>query len=185
MEAQHAASLLMLDRPFPCEHLVSRLYADSEGDEHLSRLLRIDCALWLEGDILFGINRATQSCGLRLLLPYADRRLFELSARIPAALKWKDGVGKYILRRAAEGQLPHEVAFRSKIGFSVPLGRWMRREPFRARVEAVLFGPQAARFFDQGRLRRYWSAFLEGNDVMRQIVYAAYVFLIWVREYNI
>jgi asparagine synthase (glutamine-hydrolysing) len=185
MEAEHAASLLKLERPFPGAHLVEPLYADSEGDEHLSRLLRIDCALWLEGDILFGISRSTRSCGLRLLLPYADRRLFELSVRIPAALKWKDGVGKYILRRAAEGQLPHEVAFRSKIGFSVPLGSWMRREPFRARVEAVLFGPQAALFFDQGRLRRYWSAFLEGNDVMRQIVYAAYVFLIWVREYNI
>ena len=67
----------------------------------------------------------------------------------------------------------------------MPLGSWMRREPFRARVEAVLLGPQAARFFDMGQLRRYWSACQEGNDVMRQIVYAAYVFLIWVAEYNI
>ena len=185
MEPEQAASLLKLERPFPTEHLVKQLYADSESDEHLSRLLRIDCALWLEGDILFGINRSSRSCGLKLLLPYADRRLFELSTRIPAALKWKDGVGKYILRRAAEQQLPHEVAFRSKIGFSVPIGNWMRREPFRARFEAVLFGPQSARFFDQSQLRRYWAAFLEGNDVMRQIVYAAYVFLIWAREYGI
>lgn len=185
MEPEQAASLLKLERPFPTEHLVKQLYADSESDEHLSRLLRIDCALWLEGDILFGINRSSRSCGLKLLLPYADRRLFELSTRIPAALKWKDGVGKYILRRAAEQQLPHEVAFRSKIGFSVPIGNWMRREPFRARFEAVLFGPQSARFFDQNQLRHYWSAYLEGNDVMRQIVYAAYVFLIWAREYGI
>ena len=176
---------MKLDRPFPREHLVKPLYADSASDEHLSRLLRIDCALWLEGDILFGINRSTRSCGLKLLLPYADRRLFELSTRIPSALKWKDGVGKYILRRAAERQLPHEVAFRPKIGFSVPINGWMRREPCRTRVESILFGPQSARFFDQSLLRRYWSAFLEGDDVMRQIVYAAYVFLIWVREYGI
>lgn len=185
MEAADAASLLKLERPFSCEHLVRQLYADSESDEHLSRLLRIDCALWLEGDILFGINRSTRSCGLKLLLPYADRRLFELSARIPAALKWKDGIGKYILRRTAERQLPHEVAFRPKIGFLVPVRSWMRREPFRARVEAVLFTPQSFRFFDQRQLRRYWSAFLEGDDVLWQIVYAAYVFLIWVREYDI
>ena len=176
---------MKLDRPFPREHLVKPLYADSASDEHLSRLLRIDCALWLEGDILFGINRSTRSCGLKLLLPYADRRLFELSACIPSALKWKDDVGKYIFRRAAERQLPHEVAFRSKIGFSVPINSWLRQEPFRARVEAILFAPKSARFFDQNMLRRYWSAFLEGNDVMRQIIYAAYVFLIWVREYNI
>ena len=84
----------------------------------------------------------------------------ELSTRIPAALKWKDGVGKYILRRAAQRQLPREVAFRPKIGFSVPIRHWMRREPFRARFEAVLFAPQSARFFDQPLLRHYWSAFL-------------------------
>ena len=138
MAAEDAASLLGLERPFPCEHLVQPLYAASEHDEHLSRLLRIDCALWLEGDILFGIDRSTRACGLKLLLPYADRRLFELSCRIPAALKWKDGVGKYILRRTAQRQLPHEVAFRPKIGFSVPIRRWMRREPFRARVESLL-----------------------------------------------
>ncbi len=185
MAAADVASLLKLERPFPCEHLVEQLYADSESDEHLSRLLRIDCALWLEGDILFGINRSTRSSGLKLLLPYADRRLFELSTRIPAALKWKDGVGKYILRRAAQRQLPREVAFRPKIGFSVPIRRWMRREPFRARVEAVLFAPQSARFFDQPLLRHYWSAFLAGNDVLWQIAYAAYVFLIWAREYDV
>ena len=37
-----------------------------------------------------------------LLLPYADRRMFELSAAIPSDLKWRDGCGKYILRRTAE-----------------------------------------------------------------------------------
>jgi len=108
----------------------------------------------------------------------------ELSTRIPAALKWKDGVGKYILRRTAQRQLPHEVAFRPKIGFSVPIRRWMRREPFRARVESLLFSPLSARFFDQSLLRGYWSAFLEGDDAQWQIAYAACVFLVWAGEYG-
>ena len=185
MEAADAARLIGLERPFGCEHLVWDLYADSESDEHLARLLRIDCALWLEGDILFGVKSSARSCGLKLLLPYADRRVFELAARIPSALKWRDGVDKYILRRAAEKRLPREVAFRQKIGFSVPIRSWLRRDPFRARVEAVLFAPESSGFFDQSLLRQYWTAFQEGNDAVWQVVYAAFVFLIWAREYGI
>ena len=185
MEAEDAARLLGQDQVFPCESLVKDLYADSEGDEHLSRLLRIDCALWLEGDILFGVRCSAGAAGLQLLLPYADRRLFELAARIPSALKRKDGVEKYILRRAAEARLPREIAFRPKVGFSVPVRGWLRREPFRSRVESVLFGSRSSAFFDQTLLRRYWASFQSGNDVLWQIPYAAYVLLLWSREFDV
>ena len=185
MEAEDAAPLLKQERIFPCESLVKELYADSEADEHLSRLLRIDCALWLEGDILFGVASSARAAGLRLLLPYADRRLFELSARIPSSLKRKDGVEKYILRRAAETRLPRETAFRPKVGFSVPVRGWLRREPFRSRAESILFGARSSRLFDQTLLRRYWSAFQDGNDAVWQISYAAYVLLVWLREFDI
>jgi len=185
MEAKDAARLLKQDRLYPCESLVEDLYADSESDEHLSRLLRIDCALWLEGDILFGVGGSVRAAGLHLLLPYADRRFFELSARIPSSLKRKDGVEKYILRRAAETRLPREIAFRPKVGFSVPVRSWLRREPFRSRVESVLFGLRSSRLFDQALLRRYSSAFQDGHDAVWQILYAIYILLIWFQEFDI
>ena len=185
MNAENAARLLMLEHPFSLVHLVKELYEESEGDEHLSRLLRIDCALWLEGDILFAAGCSAKAAGLRLLLPYADRRMFELAARIPSALKQKDGIEKYILRRAAEKHLPAETAFRRKVGFSVPVRKWLRTEPFRGRAESVLFGDRSVRFFDQPLLRQYWSSFQAGNDEAWQIPYAAYVFIIWAMEYGV
>ena len=185
MTAEEAAKLLMQDSAYDCRYLVDRIYAETEQDEHLSRLLWIDCALWLEGDILFGTGQSAGACGLRLLLPYADRRMFELSACIPSALKWKDGTGKYILRRAADKVLPAGVAFRPKTGFSVPVRKWMRMEPFRTRTENVLFGARSREFFDQALLRRYWTGFLDGCDDLWQIPYAAFVLLTWADEYNI
>ena len=185
MTDENAARLLMQEAPFPSAPLVRPLYEETEGCEHLSRLLRIDCALWLEGDILFGAHCSARAAGLKLLLPYADRRVFELSARIPSALKWKDGVEKYILRRAAEKRLPAETAYRPKAGFPVPVREWLRRDPFRRRVEETLFSPLSARFFDQALLRGYWTRFQAGNGIIWQIPYAAYVFLTWAREYGI
>ena len=111
--------------------------------------------------------------------------MFELAARIPSALKWKDGVEKYILRRAAEKRLPAETAYRPKAGFPVPVREWLRRDPFRRRAEETLFSPLSARFFDQALLRGYWTQFQAGNGIIWQIPYAAYVFLTWAREYGI
>ena len=185
MEAESAAHLLKQSRLFPRDSLVKNLCADPEAEEPLSRLLRIDCALYLEGDILFGVRSSAAAAGLRLLLPYADRRLFELSARIPSSLKRKDGVEKYILRRTAVARLPREIAFRPKVGFSVPVRGWLRLEPFRSQVEAVLFGARSAGLFDPVLLRRYWSAFQDGNDVIWQVPYAAYVLLLWCLEFDV
>ena len=179
MEEDDARRLLMLDRSYPAKDLVAKVYEASESWEHLSRLQAIDCTLWLEGDILLGANAASKASGLKLLLPYADRRMVDLATRIPASLKLKNGCGKYILRMAAQKRLPHEVAFRRKIGFSVPICSWMREPRHRESIEALLFGDDSALFFDTALVRRYWTSFLEGNDEVWKAVYALYVFMVW------
>ncbi|MBR2699389.1 MAG: asparagine synthase C-terminal domain-containing protein [Clostridia bacterium] len=163
MAREDARRLLGQERACPAEALVRDLYAQTARDEHLSRLLLIDIRLWLEGDILLSVNRSARANGVALVLPYADRRMFELSAAIPSDLKWRDGCGKYILRRTAERRLPHEIAFRKKIGFMNPLRQWFGEAAFRPRIEEVLFGEVSSRFFDRAILRRYWEGFLSGE----------------------
>jgi len=182
MEEEAARCLLMLERSYPTENLVKGLYDATESCERLSRLQAIDCALWFEGDILLGADAASRASGLNLLLPYADRRMVDLATRIPARLRLKDGCGKYVLRKAAQNRLPREVAFRGKVGFSVPIRGWMREGALRDDIESALFGACSARFFKRDLVESYWVSFLAGNDDLWHIVYAIYVFLIWHRE---
>ena len=182
MGEEAARRLLVPERSYPVEDLVKGMYEATESWERLSRLQAIDCALWLEGDILLGANAASRASGLDLLLPYADRRMVDLACRIPASFRLKDDCGKYILRRAAQNRLPREVAFRRKVGFSVPICAWMRDERRRESIESVLFGSSSSLFFSTDQTHRYWNSFLNGNDDMWKIVYAVYVFLIWHRD---
>ena len=182
MRGEDACRLLGLERSYPLENLVKDVYDATESCERLSRLQAIDCTLWFEGDILLGANAASRASGLNLLLPYADRRMVDLATRIPADLRLKDGCGKYVLRMAAQNRLPHEVAFRRKIGFSVPIRAWMREDVRREVIEPVLFGSRSSLFFDEGLVKSFWRSFLDGNDDVWQILYAIYVFLIWHRE---
>lgn len=182
MRAEAAQRLLMIERSYPMEDLVKGIYVATESAERLSRLQAIDCALWFEGDILLGANAVARSSGLNLLLPYADRRMVDLATRVPADFRLRDGCGKYVLRKAARRKLPEEVAFRAKVGFSVPIRAWMREEDRREEIESVLFDSSSEQIFDRDLVQSYWDSFLGGDDYLWHIVYALYVFLIWYRE---
>ena len=179
MDGETAARLLKMDRPCEYESLVTEYYEQTQDCEHLSRLLMIDIGLWFEGDILLGAGRSARNCGLELLLPYADMRMFELSSRVPSSLKLTKEHGKYILRRAAESRLPEETAFRTKAGFPTPASRWFRSGKCRAGMEEVLFGDRAEKFFDMSLLRSWWDAYQAGEDRYFRHVFTVYVFLIW------
>lgn len=182
MEWETAARLLRLDGSREYEELVEEYYEQTADSEHLSRLLMIDIGLWLEGDILLGAGRSARGCGLELLLPYADQRMFELSARIPSLLKRTEEHGKYILRRAAEQRIPKETAFRAKAGFPNPALQWFRSGRCRSEMEDILFGDEAGHFFDRELLQSFWEAYQGGDDRYFRHVFTVYIFIIW---YNV
>ena len=49
-------------------------------------------------------------------------------ATIPAAMRYRNQTKKYLLKKAMEGTLPHEIIHRSKMGFGVPLKHWFRSD---------------------------------------------------------
>ena len=59
---------------------------------------------------------------LELRVPFMDRRVVELAARIPSSLLIRRGMEKYILRRALQKLLPHSIVWRRKRGIQMRLG---------------------------------------------------------------
>jgi asparagine synthase (glutamine-hydrolysing) len=47
-------------------------------------------------------------------------------ATLPSSLKMRGQEGKYLLKKAMEPHLPHEIMYRPKMGFSIPVARWFR-----------------------------------------------------------
>jgi asparagine synthase (glutamine-hydrolysing) len=57
-----------------------------------------------------------------------DHEVVELAARMPSSVKLKNGETKYILKKAMEGILPHDILYRKKMGFGVPLVHWFKKD---------------------------------------------------------
>ena len=120
---------------------VFRFHAKRAPTDHPLLLAQyLDLKTWLPGDILTKVDRASMAHSLEVRVPLLDHRLVEWASSLPPGLKLKGGTGKYLLKKALEPDLPHEVLYRTKMGFSVPLAAWLRG-PLSKRVrEALLTG---------------------------------------------
>ena len=58
-------------------------------------------------------------------VPFLDHTFVEFAARIPDTLKIRGKTQKYILKKAVEGILPHDIIYRKKMGFPTPLRQWL------------------------------------------------------------
>jgi asparagine synthase (glutamine-hydrolysing) len=100
-----------------------------------------DLGVYLPDDLLAKCDRSTMAHGLEARAPLCDPRVAALAAELPARRKapapWQ---GKRLLLDAFRDLLPRAVHRRPKMGFGVPVGAWLRREPWRARTLSLL-GP--------------------------------------------
>ncbi|OKY26710.1 XrtA/PEP-CTERM system amidotransferase [Thalassotalea sp. PP2-459] len=100
--------------------------ANFDGDDPLSLIQYLDIKTYLVGDILTKVDRASMAHSLEVRVPFLDHEFVEWSAKVPPRMRLKAGQGKYVLKKAMEDHLPHDVLYRSKMGFRVPLTDWFR-----------------------------------------------------------
>jgi asparagine synthase (glutamine-hydrolysing) len=142
----------------------ARHAARAETDDPLALVQYLDLQTYLVGDINTKVDRASMAHSLEVREPLMDHPLVEWLATLPASLKLRGNEGKYLLKTAMEPHLPHELMYRPKMGFAVPLARWFRgplRERLRGAVQGELLA--ATGMFDAGTLRHIVDAHLSGR----------------------
>jgi asparagine synthase (glutamine-hydrolysing) len=123
---------------------VMRGHADnSPTDDPLSLIQYLDMKTYLPGDILTKVDRASMAHALEVRVPLLDHQLVEWISGLSSTIKLKGGEGKYIFKKSMEPYLPHDILYRKKQGFAVPLASWFRG-PLRQRVRDSLLGPTLA-----------------------------------------
>jgi len=99
----------------------------------VDRTLQFYTKLYLQDDILVKVDRASMMNSLEVRAPFLDKDLVDFVRRIPHSYKYRNGQTKYILKKALEPLLPHEILYRSKKGFGVPVGKWFQNGSLKIR----------------------------------------------------
>ena len=122
----------------PFATLTGLMHAAEDADPLLQAQLA-DWATWLPGDILTKSDRASMAASLEMRAPFLDHQLVEWGLSLPASLKIRGAQGKYVLKKAMEPLLPHDILYRAKQGFSNDLAPYFRANA--GRVRDRLLGP--------------------------------------------
>jgi asparagine synthase (glutamine-hydrolysing) len=144
---------------------VFRAHAKKAPTKHPLLLAQyLDLKTWLPGDILTKVDRASMAHSLEVRVPLLDHRLVEWASTLPPSLKLKGGTGKYVFKKALEADLPHDVLYRTKMGFSVPLAAWLRGPLAQRTRDALLDGAVAScGYFDPVVLGQLWREHASGR----------------------
>ena len=92
----------------------------------LERMLYFDQRTYLPA-LLKRLDKASMAAAIECRVPYLDYRIVEWSMLLPPSLKvliCRDN--KLIVKKVASRWIPHEIISRKKVGFGVPISRWLR-----------------------------------------------------------
>ena len=170
--------------PSPSE-VTAPIYARVKDKSELDKKQYLDLNLWLPGDILLKADKMSMASSLELRVPFLDKIVMKQAEALPHEYKINGKNTKYIFRKAANKTLPDEWADRKKMGFPVPIRRWLREEKYYNIVKDCITSDYAAEFFDTKLLLTLLDEhYSEKADNGRKI-WTVYTFLVWYKRFFI
>ncbi len=150
----------------------------------VNRLLYIDLKTFLPCLNLTYTDKTSMAATLEVRVPFLNHELLELAARMPPNLKLRGLKRKYILKRAAEELLPHDVVWRKKAGFGAPIRSWLRG-PLRPLVDDMLSDETIERrgLFQPEAVRSIIDANLSGQEDFSLMVFQLLTLELWQRTF--
>lgn len=92
---------------------VPALPSDSPEEKRRRELAYLNIK-WFMSTLLERMDRTSMYSGLEARVPFADHRIMEYVFNVPWSMKYREQTEKHLLRKAAEGLLPHELLYRRK-----------------------------------------------------------------------
>jgi asparagine synthase (glutamine-hydrolysing) len=160
--------------------LTAPLYAEAMGLDDVATMQYVDLNTWLPGDILTKADRMSMAHSLELRVPYLDRAVFEVAARLDTPMKLPPGsrVTKYALRQALREVVPSSTVDRPKLGFPTPIRVWLRGE-LGDWAHDVLARSGAGELLDLGYARRLLAAHQRGQADHSRKLWTVLMFCLW------
>jgi asparagine synthase (glutamine-hydrolysing) len=97
-----------------------------KGYSRLVAAQALDIEDWLPHDLLLKLDRCLMAHAIEGRTPFLDKGVAEAAFRLPDGMKVRGGMGKWILRKWLEKNLPVARPFAPKQGFTVPVGEWIK-----------------------------------------------------------
>ena len=150
----------------------------------VEKILYTDYKVYLPDDLLVKVDIASMANSLEARSPFLDHKLIEFTASLPANYKVKGLVKKYILKKAVKGILPEQNLARKKMGFEVPVDKWLRAD-LKEDLEVGLFSKKSlgSKIFKEDALKALHQRHLNGDRSLSRKLWALLMLEKWHEKF--
>lgn len=162
------------------ETLLARSQDWPQLDDFREVMMYLDTLVYLPGDILTKVDRASMATSLEARVPFLDNDVIDFAWSLPTDMKLRDGKSKWALRQVLERYVPNELVDRPKMGFGIPIEHWLRRD-LRDWAEDLLSPSCLADggYFDVAKVRTLWEENCSGKGRHHHQLWAILMFQSW------
>jgi len=155
---------------------------ESKGRELAMAAMAVDRRTYLPGDLLTKVDRCSMAFALEVRSPFMDHELVAFAAGLEAGVVMSGGI-KPLLRHAFAADLPAAVFKRRKMGFAVPIGRWLRTS-LRGMLNDLVFASDsfAGEYFRKETIETMIAEHQEERRDHSQRLYALMMLELWKRK---
>jgi asparagine synthase (glutamine-hydrolysing) len=180
------AKLLRAERTGGLDTVVAELRERVRQDHPLAAYLWFDQKYYLADDILVKSDRMSMAHAVEVRPPFLDHRIVEFAASLPANLKIRGSVQKFILRDTMKDKLPASILRHKKVGFDIPTHEWLRG-PLRPMLVEVLTNGVAEHpeLFRAGVVETLMRQHFDRRVNIGYQLWGLLILFLWMKKWNI
>jgi len=143
-------------------------------------MMLADFSTYLPDDLLCKVDRTSMAVSLEARAPLLDWRVAEFAWSLPMAMKQRDGVSKYLLKRVLGRYVPQEMVHRPKRGFGAPVSEWLKGD-LRGWADDLLDPARLAEegVFNVAAVVPLWQQFKQGERKWHTHLWNVLMFQAW------
>ncbi len=140
--------------------------------------------MYLEGDILYKVDRASMANSLEVRVPFLNREVIDFASELPVELKLNRLSTKYLLKKSLRSILPQDIIKRPKKGFNMPVAHWLMGE-LRELVLEMLAEKRINQqgFFNYSYIKGLLEEHFARRRDNRKELWTLLVFQLWYEKY--